>query len=128
MFVFDGRGRTVWECLLLELAVLEVDVGSLELVETDKDKSTGEATEDVRAGTLEEGGDTLLLEDHVEGADRRLVLVGVLATRNHHHAATDGVDRVRGDTGDGGHGVAEAELGEKPRSFIIGATVSKMPK
>jgi hypothetical protein len=45
------------------------------------------------------------------GIHGRLVLDGL--TRGHHHTTTDGVQRVRGDTGTGGDGPSEKEGGEE---------------
>ena len=70
---------------------------------------TGDTTEDVGSGTLEQGLDTLLGDDLATSVEGRLVLDGL--TRGHHHATTDGVQGVGGDTGTGGDGPSEGEGG-----------------
>lgn len=83
----------------------------LELIVDRQDTSTGDTTEDVGTGTLEERLDTLLGDDLAGGIHGTLVLDGL--TRGHHHATTDGVKRVRGDTGTGGDAPTESERGQE---------------
>ena len=83
----------------------------LELIVDGQDTSTGDTTEDVGTGTLEERLDTLLGDNLAGGINGTLVLDGL--TRGHHHATTDGVKRVRGDTGTGGDAPTESERGEE---------------
>jgi hypothetical protein len=70
-----------------------------------------ETNEDVGTSTLEEGSDTLSLDDLATGVDHAVVVD--LLTRGHHHATTDGVEGVRGDTGTGGDTPTEEEGGEE---------------
>lgn len=83
----------------------------LGLVVDGQDTSTGNTTEDVSTGTLEEGLDTLLGDDLAGSIHGGGVLDGL--TGGHHHAAANGVKRVRGNTGTGGDGPAEQEGGEE---------------
>lgn len=83
----------------------------LELVVDREHTSTGDTTEDVGTGTLEERLNTLLGDDLLGGIERVLVLDGL--TRRHHHPAADGVEGVRGDTGTGGDAPTEDERGEE---------------
>jgi hypothetical protein len=81
----------------------------LHLVVERQDTGTGNTTEDVGAGTLEERLDALGGDDLATGVHHRRVVDG--RTRGHHHATTDGVKRVRGETGTGGDGPSEGERG-----------------
>lgn len=54
----------------------------LGLVVDGEHTSTGDTTEDVSTGTLEEGSDTLLGEDLSGSIDRRGVLNGLLCGKN----------------------------------------------
>jgi hypothetical protein len=83
----------------------------LELVVQRQDTSTGNTTEDVGTGTLEEGLDTFSLDDLRTGVHH--VLVVDLGTRGHHHTTTDGVERVGSETGTGGDSPTETERGEE---------------
>lgn len=83
----------------------------LELVVDGQDTSTGNTTEDVGTSTLEERPDTLLGNNLPGGIERVLVLDGL--TRSHHHAAADGVEGVRGDTGTSGDAPSEGERGKE---------------
>ena len=76
-----------------------------------QDTSTGDTTENVGSSTLEERLDTLLGDNLAGGIHGRLVLDGL--TRSHHHTTTDGIERVRGDTGTSGDTPSESEGGEK---------------
>merc|ERR1719282_1218588 len=78
----------------------------LDLVVDGQDTSAGNTTEDVGTSTLEERLDTLLSDDLGSSVHGRLVLDGL--ARGHHHTTTDGVERVRGNTGGGGDSPAEA--------------------
>ncbi len=79
----------------------------LELVVDGEHTSTGDTTQNVSAGTLEERLDTLLGDDLAEGVERALVLDGL--TRGHHHSSAHGIKRVRGNTGSSGDAPAERE-------------------
>lgn len=79
----------------------------LELIVDRQDTSTGDTTENVGTGTLEERLNTLLGDDLLESVEGRVVLDGL--TRGHHHTPADSVERVRGDTGTSGDGPAEQE-------------------
>lgn len=86
----------------------------LELIVDGQHTSTGDTTENVGTGTLEERLDTLLGNNLLEGIDGGLVLDGL--TRGHHHTPTDSVKRVRGDTGTGGDAPTEEERGKEVSS------------
>ena len=83
----------------------------LELIVDGQNTSTGNTTEDVGTGTLEERLDTLLGDDLAGSVHGTVVLDGL--TGGHHHAATDGVQRVRGNTGTSGDAPTESERGEE---------------
>lgn len=83
----------------------------LELIVDGQDTSTGDTTEDVGTGTLEERLNSLLGDDLAESIEGRSVLDGL--TGGHHHAPADGVKRVRGDTGTGGDAPTEEERGKE---------------
>lgn len=83
----------------------------LELIVDGQHTSTGDTTEDVGTSTLEQGLDTLLGDDLLESIEGRGVLDGL--TRGHHHTPTDGVERVRGNTGTGGDSPTKSERGEE---------------
>lgn len=83
----------------------------LELIVDGQDTSTGDTTENVGTSTLEQGLDTLLGDDLLEGIEGRVVLDGL--TRGHHHAPTDSVERVRSDTGTSGDGPTKSERGKE---------------
>ncbi len=83
----------------------------LELIIDGEHTGTGDTTEDVGTSTLEQGLDTLLGNNLLEGIDGALVLDGL--TRGHHHATTDGIKGVRGDTGTSGDAPTEEERGEE---------------
>jgi len=83
----------------------------LELVVDGQYTSTGNTTEDVGTGTLEEGPDALLGND-LRGAVNGALVVDRRA-RRHHHATTDRVEGVRGETGTSGNTPAEHKRGEE---------------
>ena len=83
----------------------------LELIVDGEHTSTGNTTENVGTGTLEEGADTLLGDNLAGGIERALVLDGL--TRGHHHSSTNGVKRVGGDTGTSGDAPTEEERGKE---------------
>ena len=83
----------------------------LHLVVDGQDTGTGNTTEDVGTSTLEERLDSLLGDDLASGIHGSLVLDGL--TGGHHHATTDGVEWVRGDTGTGGDGPSKSEGGKE---------------
>ena len=91
----------------------------LELIVDREHTSTGNTTEDVGTGTLEERLDTLLGNNLLEGIEGALVLDGL--ARGHHHAAADGVKGVRGNTGTSGDAPAESERGEE----VVGEVADK---
>lgn len=92
----------------LELLAEEEELG---LVVDGQDTGTGNTTEDVGTSTLEERLNSLLGDDLAGSIHGGGVLDGL--TGGHHHAATDGVKGVRGNTGTGGDGPAEQEGGEE---------------
>ena len=83
----------------------------LELIVDGQHTSTGDTTEDVGTGTLEQGLDALLGNDLAESVEGRGVLDGL--TGGHHHTPTDGVKRVRGNTGTGSDSPTKSERGEE---------------
>lgn len=87
--------------------VLLAEEDELDLVVDRQDTSTGNTTEDVSTGTLEERLDTLLGDDLASSIHGGLVLDGL--TGGHHHTTTDGVQRVRSDTSTSGDSPAEQE-------------------
>ncbi|KAG7144677.1 hypothetical protein HYQ46_006581 [Verticillium longisporum] len=90
----------------------------LELVVDGQDTSTGNTTEDVGTGTLEERLDTLLGDDLATSVEGTGVVDGL--TRGHHHATTDGIKGVRSDTGTGGDGPTKSEGGEEVALKVTG--------
>lgn len=104
---YSGK-RLTFSVNRLELLAEEEE---LSLVVDGQDTSTGNTTEDVSTGTLEERLDTLLGDDLAGSIHGAVVLDGL--TGGHHHAAANGVKRVRGNTGTGGDGPAEQEGGEE---------------
>lgn len=99
---------SLWASHLFELLAEEEE---LDLVVDRQDTSTGDTTEDVGTGTLEERLDTLLGDDLAGSVHGGRVLDGL--TRGHHHTTTDGVQRVGGNTGTGGNSPAEQEGSEE---------------
>jgi hypothetical protein len=83
----------------------------LHLIVDGQHTGTGDTTEDVGTGTLEERLEALLGDDLATSIERRLVLDGL--TRSHHHTTTDGVQGVGSDTGTGGDGPSESEGGQE---------------
>lgn len=103
-----ARPTHAWVMRLFEGLAEEDD---LELVVDGEHTSTGNTTENVGTGTLEERADTLLGDDLAGSIEGALVLDGL--TRGHHHPAADGVKGVRGNTGTGGDAPTEDERGEE---------------
>ena len=93
------------------VAEAEGNVVGLDLVETSKDTSTGDTTEDVGTSTLEEGGKALVLED-LDGAVNGALVVDA-TTRGHHHTTADSINRVGSETGKDSDTVAEGEGGHE---------------
>lgn len=83
----------------------------LSLVVDGQDTSTGNTTEDVGTSTLEERLDTLGGDNLASSIHGTVVLDGL--TRGHHHATTDGVKRVRSDTGTSGDGPTKSERSQE---------------
>ena len=92
----------------LELLAEHDELG---LVVDGQDTGTGNTTENVGTSTLEERADTLSGDDLAGGIHGTLVLDGL--TGGHHHTTTDGVERVRSDTGTGGDGPTKSERGQE---------------
>jgi hypothetical protein len=92
----------------LELLAEEDELG---LVVDGQDTGTGNTTENVGTSTLEERPDTLGGNDLASSVHGTLVLDGL--TGGHHHAATDGVKGVGGDTGTSGDGPTKSEGGQE---------------
>jgi hypothetical protein len=107
-WVLEGRKRRRLTGSTLELLAEE---DKLDLVVDGEHTSTGDTTEDVGTSTLEERLNTLSSDDLATGIEGRLVLDSL--TRRHHHATTDGVKRVRGDTSTSGDGPSEQERGQE---------------
>lgn len=115
--------------LINRLFELLAEEDELDLVVDGQDTSTSDTTEDVSTSTLEERLRALLGDDLAGSVEGRVVLDGLLKrsiycpynkctkggwistylTRGHHHTTTDGVKRVRGNTGTGGDRPAEQE-------------------
>jgi hypothetical protein len=83
----------------------------LHLVVDGEHTGTGNTTENVGTSTLEERLDTLGGNDLAGSIHGGLVLDGL--TGGHHHTTTDGVERVRSDTGTGGDSPAESERSQE---------------
>jgi hypothetical protein len=83
----------------------------LELVVHGQDTGTGNTTEDVGTGTLEERLDALGSNDLGTSIEHGLVVDGT--TRSHHHTTTDSVERVRSKTGTGGDTPTKSERSEE---------------
>lgn len=91
--------------------VLLAEEDKLQLVVQSQHTSASNTTQDVGTSTLEERASTLLGNDLTSAVDRRLVLDGL--TRSHHHTTTDGVQRVRRNTGTSGHRPTQQERGNE---------------
>lgn len=83
----------------------------LELIVDRQHTSTSHTTENVGTGTLEQRLGALLGNNLSEGIHGAAVLDGL--ARGHHHAATNGVKRVRGDTGTSGDAPTQKEGGQE---------------
>ena len=83
----------------------------LHLVVEGQDTGTGDTTENVGSGTLEERLDTLLGDDLRTGIHHGLVVDST--TRGHHHTTTDSVKGVGSETGTGGDTPTEEEGGKE---------------
>jgi len=92
----------------LELLAEHEELG---LVVDGQDTGTGNTTENVGTSTLEERADTLSGDDLAGSIHGSLVLDGL--TGGHHHATTDGVERVGSDTSTGGDTPSESERGQE---------------
>jgi hypothetical protein len=105
--------RSSLKCVLSLCGGKEV---SLDLVVEDEHEGTTRSSDDVGEGTLEKGLRALVLKDLGEAVHCASVLnVTTLLARLHHQASSDGIKRVRYDTGGNGH-----ELGETPNSEEVG--------
>jgi hypothetical protein len=100
----------------------------LHLVVDGEHTGTGDTTENVGTSTLEERADTLSGDDLAGSIQGGLVLDGLCfvsveyshhgriytyLARRHHHATTDGVERVGSDTSTSGDSPAERERGQE---------------
>jgi len=94
------------------LAQTPADVELLESVESGQDTGAGDASEDVGAGSLHHGHETLVLHDLHGAVDGALVFDG--RAGGHHHTPTNGVDGVGHQTGSDGDTVTQAEGQEQP--------------
>jgi len=85
------------------------NVGALHDIGTGEHTGTGDTTEDISSGTLHERHEALVL-DHLHTAVQTvLVLDG--RTARHHHASSNGINWVRGQSRDDGDCPAEEEAG-----------------
>merc|ERR1712019_88465 len=83
------------------------NVHILNLIKTRNDQRTTNTSQDVGTSTLEERTDTFVLNDlHTTVHGRFVVDTG---TGSHHHSSSDGINRVRGQTGRDGDRVTEHE-------------------
>lgn len=98
----EGRGTSTYDLSEEEL---------LELIVHGEDSGSGDTTEDVGSGTLEERGDTLGLDDLPAAVDHAVVVD--LLSRGHHHATTDGIERVGSDSGTGGDSPSEGDCEQR---------------
>lgn len=105
--VSKKKGRRLTRSTLELLAEHE----KLGLVVDGQDTSTGNTTENVGTSTLEERLDTLSGDDLAGSIHGVLVLDGL--TGGHHHTTTDGIKRVRGDTGTSGDGPTKSERSQE---------------
>jgi len=87
------------------------DVDLLELIETREHTSSSNTTENVSTSTVEERGDAFLGDDLSGTIQRALVLDSL--TRGHHHTTTNGIQRIRGKTGNDGDSPSKSERGEE---------------
>lgn len=92
-------------------SILLSEHNHLELIITGENTSTGNGTEDVGTGTLEEGLGSLVLKDDAKCLHRALVLHGF--TRGHHHSSADRVYRVRCKPGPVGDYPTESEASKE---------------
>jgi hypothetical protein len=111
-----------WVNCSLELLSEKEELG---LIVDGQHTSTGDTTENVGTSTLEERLDTLSGDDLLESIEGRLVLdgldkwlvsciegrgiFGTYLSGGHHHTTTDGIERVRGNTGTSGDSPTESE-------------------
>lgn len=124
---WDAVERTVWgqveKNLTRSISILLTENLDLKHIITSEGSSSGDGTEDVGTGTLEEGLDTLLLGNLDEGLNGRVVLISL--TGSHHHSTTDGIDGVGGETSSGGDDPGESEGGEtldRVRDLSVGVS------
>jgi hypothetical protein len=109
-------------CLTRSTLELLSEHDELDLIVDGQDTSSGDTTENVGTGTLEERLDTLGGDNLLEGIERRLVLDGLQLSvgsksaskkthlsGSHHHATTDGIKRIRADTSTSGDTPSEQE-------------------
>jgi hypothetical protein len=85
----------------------ERDVGLLDDVGTGEHTGASDTAEDVRACALHERHKALVLENLHTAVHTAVVLDG--RAGRHHHASSDGVDRVGGKSGSDGDGPSEEE-------------------
>lgn len=103
-------------CFVFKLKNLvgsHVNVSLLDDIEASKNTSTSNTTKDIGTSTVEEGHNTLSLEDSGETVQRTVVLDSL--TGGHHHTTTDSINRVRDNTGSDGNSVTEHEVGKSRR-------------
>mmetsp|Transcript_131922 Transcript_131922/g.186172 ORF Transcript_131922/g.186172 Transcript_131922/m.186172 type:complete len:344 (+) Transcript_131922:16-1047(+) len=104
--------------ILSIIAQAELDVELLEGVKASQHTGTSHATENVGAGSLEEGAHALVLE-HLSGTVHGAPVLDGLA-RGHHHAPPDGIDGVGSQTGDHGDTVTHTKGQDKVVSQVSG--------
>jgi len=83
----------------------------LQLIITSQDTSTGNGTENIGTSTLEEGFNTFLFDDHIEGLEGARVLNSL--SRGHHHTTTDSINGIRSKTSTNGDTPSEHEVGKE---------------
>jgi len=100
--------------LIFDLSRVESSLGRapvyvdlLHRVETGQNTSAGGSTKNIGACSLEEGRDSLVLEDLHSGVHWALVMHS--GTRRHHHSSTNRVDGVGGERGEHSDCVSECE-------------------
>lgn len=92
---------------------------SLDLGVEDEDESTTSASKDVGEGSLEEGFGTFVGEDLLE-AMSGIVVHLFASARVHHESSSDGIERVRDDSGGDGNALSESPQGKNVGGLGVG--------
>jgi len=93
--------------ILEKLGGSHVNVCLLDDIETRKNTSSGNTSEDVSASTLHERHEALVSDDLHAAVEGRLVEDA--SSRSHHHSSSDGIDGVGSEARDNGDGPSEKE-------------------